>query len=365
LFSLRIDAEIELRLHDLTQADTQFAVIDANRRHIGEHLGWVHHHLSAEDTRQFIQNARRSFANGTDLSVAIYYHGQFVGSAGLHVRDTLARKGEIGYWLAKAVNGKGIMTRVVRVLLDYGFQIFGLHKIIIRAATNNPASAGIPKRLGFQLEGTLRADGYVYDHYVDLEVYALFAHDWHITQANPDFGYPVDEALVLRPFQMHHAHALFMLVDQNRDFLRRWLPWVEVTLDVSDEEAFIRLNLDQYARSDGVAMGLWYHGKLVGSVGFHFWNYGNRSTEIGYWLAEAHNGKGLMTRAVQAMTTYAIRELALNRVIIRCATENHASCALPQRLGFHHEGVQRAEQWLYDRYVDLNVYSMLARDWGK
>ncbi len=363
LFSLHIDDEIELRLQDLTQAETQFAVIDANRHHIGEHLGWAHKHLAVEDTRQFIHNARRGFANATDLSVAVYYLGAFVGSVGVHVRDTATRKGEIGYWLAKEVNGKGIMTRVVRALIDYGFYYFQLHKIIIRAATNNPGSAGIPKRLGFQLEGTHRADGHVYDHYVDLEVYALFARDWHITHSNLDFGYVVDDEIVLRPFQMHHAETLFAVVDKHRSHLRRWLPWVDTTLDVSDEEAFIRMNLDQYARSDGISMGVWYQGQLAGSVGFHYWNYANRSTELGYWLTPEHTGKGIMTRAVRAMTAYAFDKLALNRVVIRCAVENQESCAIPQRLGFALEGTHRDEQWLYNRYVDLQVYGMLAHDW--
>lgn len=363
MFSLHVDDDIELRLQDLTQTETQFATIYANRDHIGQHLNWVHQHLSTEDTRLFIQNARRSFANGTDLSTAIYYQGQFVGSAGLHLRDALARRGEIGYWLAKEVNGKGIMTRVVRALVDYGFTIFRMNKIIIRAATNNPASAGIPKRLGFNLEGTLRDEGFVYDHYVDLEVYAMLAQDWQITTPNPDFAYRVGDDIELRPFQMHHAETLFVLVDNIRDYLRRWLPWVDSTLNVTDEENFIRMSLDQYARSDGVAMGLWYQGELAGSIGFHYWNYANRSTEIGYWLAPNHTGKGIMTRAVRAMTDYAIYSLGLNRVIIRCALENHASCAIPKRLGFKHEGIERAGQWLYDHYVDLNIYTVLARDW--
>ena len=70
-----------------------------------------------------------------------------------------------------------------------------------------------------------------------------------------------------------------------------------------------------------------------------------------------------MTRACAAMVSYAFREWPLNRVQIRCATGNVRSCAIPQRLGFTREGVIRQSEWLYDHFVDLVLYSMLASEW--
>src|SRR3712207_8983550 len=50
-------------------------------------------------------------------------------------------------------------------------------------------------------------------------------------------------------------------------------------------------------------------------------------------------------------------ELGLNRVSIACATENKKSCAIPERLGFRREGVQRQAEWLYDHFVDHVIRS--------
>jgi ribosomal-protein-serine acetyltransferase len=70
-----------------------------------------------------------------------------------------------------------------------------------------------------------------------------------------------------------------------------------------------------------------------------------------------------MTAACRAVVTEAFEHYGLHRIEIRCATKNHKSRAIPQRLGFVQEGILREAEWLYDHFVDLVVYSMLEQDW--
>jgi ribosomal-protein-serine acetyltransferase len=63
------------------------------------------------------------------------------------------------------------------------------------------------------------------------------------------------------------------------------------------------------------------------------------------------------------MLEYAFSRLMLNKVEIRCATGNLKSCAIPQRLGFKQEGIIRQGEWLYDHFVDLNLYGLLVGEW--
>ena len=72
-----------------------------------------------------------------------------------------------------------------------------------------------------------------------------------------------------------------------------------------------------------------------------------------------------MTEACRELVDYGFSPLGLHRVEIRCAIGNQRSRAIPERLGFVNEGIARQGEWLYDRYVDLVVYSMLAPDWKK
>jgi ribosomal-protein-serine acetyltransferase len=66
----------------------------------------------------------------------------------------------------------------------------------------------------------------------------------------------------------------------------------------------------------------------------------------------------------QTFINYAFTVLKLNRLVIYCASENLRSRAIPERLGFVHEGAAREAEWLYDHFVDLEIYSLLHRDWS-
>jgi ribosomal-protein-serine acetyltransferase len=179
------------------------------------------------------------------------------------------------------------------------------------------------------------------------------------------FTYRLADDLVMRQFEDADAEELFAVADANRAHLRRWLPWVDGMHDVEVERQFIRAARERDAREDGFHSGIWEAGKLVGGIGFHYVNRPNRKTEIGYWLAENAQGRGIMTRACRAVVDHAFRRWSMNRVIIYCATENRRSRAIPERLGFTLEGTCREAEWLYDHFVDLAQYAMLAREWGQ
>jgi ribosomal-protein-serine acetyltransferase len=103
--------------------------------------------------------------------------------------------------------------------------------------------------------------------------------------------------------------------------------------------------------------------RAQGADGYDPIDWENRTTALGYWLGEEFQGQGLVTAACQALVDHAFLELELNRVSIACATDNKRSCAIPKRLGFRREGVQRQAEWLYDHYVDHVVYATLASEW--
>ncbi len=72
-----------------------------------------------------------------------------------------------------------------------------------------------------------------------------------------------------------------------------------------------------------------------------------------------------MIKSCRALVNHTLVELKLNRVEIRAAVENSKSRAIPEKLGFTNEGTLREACWLYDHFVDLVVYGMLARDWQR
>jgi ribosomal-protein-serine acetyltransferase len=97
------------------------------------------------------------------------------------------------------------------------------------------------------------------------------------------------------------------------------------------------------------------------------WDFVERNQEansasLGYWLAEAHQGRGLMTKSVSELVDHAFDEWHLNRVEIQAGIGNRKSRAIPERLGFQRDGVLREYERVGDRYIDMVVYSLLARE---
>jgi ribosomal-protein-serine acetyltransferase len=163
----------------------------------------------------------------------------------------------------------------------------------------------------------------------------------------------------LRLLREDDAEELHAVIEENRAYLAEWLPWpAEQTLERTAE--FIRKAAKQLEENDGFQAVIVRDGRIAGAAGFMGIKWESRSTGIGYWLAEAHQGSGLMTRAVAALTRHAFGELELNRVEIQVASDNRRSRAIPERLGFQEEGVLREYERVGDRYLDIVVYSLLA-----
>lgn len=175
--------------------------------------------------------------------------------------------------------------------------------------------------------------------------------------------YKLGDDAELRLLEEHDAEALYHLIDRNRDFLREWLPFPDFVTGPEGTLDFIRTTRRQVADNQGLQCVIVCEGEPAGMVGFHRINWMNKSTTLGYWLAEDCNGRGLMTRAVRAMVEHAFTGWKLNKVEIRVATENRKSQAIPERLGFVKEGVLRQNELLNGEYVDHIAYSMLAEEW--
>ena len=177
------------------------------------------------------------------------------------------------------------------------------------------------------------------------------------------FVHKLSETTELRLLEERHAQELSDLTERNQEHLRAWLPWVDSSRTVEDRKNFIRGALKQFAQNKGFVAGIWREGRLAGVIGYDPIDWENHSTEVGYWLGEEYQGQGLATIACRALVEHAFGELGLNRVSIACATENKKSCAIPERLGFRREGVQRQAEWLYDHFVDHVIYAALASEW--
>jgi len=177
------------------------------------------------------------------------------------------------------------------------------------------------------------------------------------------FYQDIDDELQLAIILPHHAAALYTLVDQNRDYLKEWLPWLDATTEQQHVAAYIKSAVAQMADGRGLTCLVVLQAKIVGVVSYNSIDSSTKTGSIGYWLDKDHNGKGLMTKSVEKLIEIGFGELGLRKVEIRCAVGNTKSRSIPERLGMKEEGVIRNTENLYGRYVDHVVYGMMRDEW--
>lgn len=180
------------------------------------------------------------------------------------------------------------------------------------------------------------------------------------------FKIQLDSELSINLLTPKYAGTLVEALLEDQNSLKKWLIWAENIPSVEEyKKTIIPMWLQRFADNNGFETGIFLNNELIGMLGLHYIDWMNQTTEMGYWLSNRVQGKGIITRAVEGLVTYCFNELELNRVVIRAAVENEKSRAIPLRLKFQEEGILREAQQIKGKAIDLAVYSMLKNDWKK
>jgi ribosomal-protein-serine acetyltransferase len=185
------------------------------------------------------------------------------------------------------------------------------------------------------------------------------------------FEIKVDDELSLRLHEPRYAEEVYEAVMANREHISRWMPFICDSYDLESSREHARGSLQGFAEQTKITLTVLEHGKVVGSTGWTDWVQQSlfdgrleyASADIGYWLSRDATGRGLMTRAVRAMTTLAFEECGLKRLTIRAEPENEASWRVAERAGYQYEGLLRGVATFDGRVVNHKLYAMLAEEW--
>ncbi|HZW68302.1 MAG TPA: GNAT family protein [Pseudogracilibacillus sp.] len=181
------------------------------------------------------------------------------------------------------------------------------------------------------------------------------------------FTYKIDDEVSLRMLTERDAEEFYLLTMASKEHLKQWLGWLDQIRTIEDTLRHINGSLQTFVALGGLpsSFAIIYKGQIAGTIGFNKVSELHRIGSIGYWIGEAYEGKGIMSRAFSEMLSYGFESLHLNRIEVYAATENKRSRALPEKFGFTHEGILRQAEWLYDRFVDHAIYGLLKEEWEK
>ena len=158
-------------LRKWNETDLNSLVKYANNSNIAKWLtNGFPHPYTQEDGKAYISMV----TNDNPVKVfAIEVNGEAVGSIGIFPQSDIHEKNaEIGYWLAEEQWGKGIMTKAIQEIVEYGFQTFDIVRIFARPFSTNIKSQRILEKVGFELEARLKKALFKNGEFMDELIYA-------------------------------------------------------------------------------------------------------------------------------------------------------------------------------------------------
>lgn len=283
-----------------------------------------------------------------------------LGRAQLRLSGPALHIGQIMLWLAREDVASAV--QVVAAIIDFAIAELGVQRIVLQMQAGSLLMP-IAQAAGFEEEALLRHHLAVDDGYADERVYSMLASNWH-RASHPAFAHRVahrlDETLELRLQTVQYIGEFYGLILDNAHRLRPWFEWLDDGYTLEKEELYTWQRLQAYGLDGGMSLGIWYQGRLVGSLSL---NIEAKSGEIGYWLDAAYDGRGIVTRTVRALIDHSFAVLKLQRVWLRAAVDNQPSRRVAERVGMQQEAILRHDEFINGRWVDHVVYSVLAEAW--
>jgi ribosomal-protein-serine acetyltransferase len=177
--SLGEDAALVPKMPEI--ADAYHELFSRNQERIARWESWASQESSPGGMRDYLVHLGQGWINGEGLPGAIACktgdRWVLVGSVGLTV-SSYTSSAEIGFWIDASYEGRGLVTRAARVLIEYAFDRLKLARVSLQTVERNERSIAVARRLGFTQEGHLRAAANFPDGPRDVLVFGLTAADW-------------------------------------------------------------------------------------------------------------------------------------------------------------------------------------------
>jgi len=176
--SILIDEDMLLRSFRPSDANDLFHAVNNSRQHLRPWFDWVDPTTKVEHSLHFIQQSLHELQYQESLALGIFYKSHIIGSIGVHHWNHTTKKAELGYWISKQYEGKGVLNKCITRFIDFLFNKAELNKIEIRFIPANVRSAKVAERLGFKTEGIIRQSSMRNGKLEDMVVAGLLKQEW-------------------------------------------------------------------------------------------------------------------------------------------------------------------------------------------
>ena len=174
----RINETLELELVSPYNAEKILEIVNRNREHLSRYLSWVDETKTIEPIIENTRKALISYADMNGIAYVIKLNGEIIGRISIWEAEKETCIFEVGYWIDKEYERKGIMTACVKRVIGIGFKYLKAKKIEICCIDENIGSNRIPQKLGFTKEGIRRKSNKIGNKIYDMIIYGLLEREY-------------------------------------------------------------------------------------------------------------------------------------------------------------------------------------------
>ncbi|MEU4624061.1 GNAT family protein [Actinoplanes sp. NPDC023801] len=178
MFAIDLTENAQLRPLEPWQAEEFLAHMDRARVTVDPWIPWASVSTDLASATATLQRYADNTAKDKQRLYGIWLDGTLVGGTMFVAFDANAGNCEIGVWLEPAATGRGLVTRAARVLIDWAFNVRGLHRVEWHCNPDNVSSSNVARRLGMTCEGRLRESYPWRGVRNDTEIWAVLAPEW-------------------------------------------------------------------------------------------------------------------------------------------------------------------------------------------
>ena len=174
-----------VELRDLATGDLEAVVAYSVDEAVARYQDWQSH--TADAAKAFLDNAiaeaQQTPRNTYTLAIIERGSSLLIGDATIGIESLPNKRAEIGFTLRRDHWGAGLATEASRLLLAFGFDQLGMHRIEATSHPDNVASIRVLEKIGMSIEGRIRDHLFVNGAWRDSLAFSILESEWRAVRS--------------------------------------------------------------------------------------------------------------------------------------------------------------------------------------
>ena len=150
--------------------------------------------------------------------------------------------------------------------------------------------------------------------------------------------------LTIKPIDPNEYQEYYQLLQSNRTRLTRYFPvTIKKIKSPIHAQSHLKECIEKKDNAELYPFGIYHRQKLIGWISIKTIRWEQKECELGYYIGNEYEGKGIITTAIAQVTEFCFDALQMQKIFLRIGTDNHASQRVAEKNGFTQEKILKQE----------------------